>query len=120
MSWAVLTSFRKTGTDRYDGGYGQNIAAGADDIATVLTNMFYNNELELFSQEFGKSQPSSSFKGWGHFTQMVWKSTTEVGCAVVDCSGQGLQKTGATPVFYVCNYGPPGKFIQSKQIAILI
>ena len=100
------------------GGYGQNIAAGVseDEVGVVITNMFYNNELELFNQEFGKDQPSSSFKGWGHFTQIVWKDTQKVGCFVVDCSSQGLANTGATPVFTVCNYSPPGLYIV-KRIA---
>ncbi len=35
----------------------------------------------------------------GHFTQVVWASTTELGCGVALCGG------GET---WVCNYGPPG------------
>jgi hypothetical protein len=36
---------------------------------------------------------------YGHFTQIVWVATTELGCGVAQCSG------GA---FYVCQYNPPG------------
>ncbi len=38
----------------------------------------------------------------GHYTQVVWRNTTKVGCAVYTCAG--LQY-GAT---VVCNYGPGG------------
>lgn len=37
-----------------------------------------------------------------HFTQMVWKSTTELGCGVTDCDGT---------LFHVCNYNPPGALL---------
>ena len=27
---------------------------------------------------------------WGHFTQMVWRDTSRIGCAMADCSGEGV------------------------------
>lgn len=42
----------------------------------------------------------------GHFTQVVWKSTTAVGCGVAHCQGQEL---------LVCNYSPPGNFTGQFQ-----
>lgn len=41
----------------------------------------------------------------GHYTQMVWRSTREVGCAVT--SGRGLE-------IWVCEYDPPGNIIGRK------
>ncbi|RJE74223.1 pathogenesis-related family 1 protein [Reichenbachiella sp. MSK19-1] len=41
----------------------------------------------------------------GHYTQIVWKNTTEVGCAKVICNGN---------VTWVCNYNPPGNFVGEK------
>lgn len=35
----------------------------------------------------------------GHFTQVVWKDTTRVGCAVARCQDSDV---------WVCNYDPPG------------
>ncbi|KAH9982517.1 hypothetical protein BGW80DRAFT_1453395 [Lactifluus volemus] len=42
---------------------------------------------------------------YSHFTQMVWKSTTQLGCAVQTCNGI----IGSGPAnYYVCEYNPPG------------
>jgi uncharacterized protein YkwD len=107
------------------GGYGQNIAAGApaDNITSVITDIFYNNEMPNYASMYGQATPANindekAFDGYGHFTQIVWKGTTSVGCATVDCTGkkngpQGLGNVGADvpPMFTVCNYSPPGMFL---------
>ncbi|MGB3466969.1 MAG: CAP domain-containing protein [Cyclobacteriaceae bacterium] len=41
----------------------------------------------------------------GHYTQMVWKTTTKVGCAKINCDGMTT---------WVCNYDPPGNYIGRK------
>ncbi|CAM9244942.1 unnamed protein product [Sphacelaria rigidula] len=41
----------------------------------------------------------------GHATQILWKDSTELGCAVANCSN-GSQKTQVL----VCNYNPPGNY----------
>ncbi len=42
----------------------------------------------------------------GHYTQMVWRSTTEVGCGMTVCPDQGQ--------LWVCNYNPPGNWVGEK------
>lgn len=100
------------------GGYGQNIAAGAplQDISGVITDQFYNNEVKYYKGMYGTNNPDmSNFESWGHFSQVVWKDTREVGCYTIDCSGRkgGLkgitgQYSNIAPLFTVCNYSPPG------------
>ncbi|KAF2432298.1 PR-1-like protein [Tothia fuscella] len=111
-----------TATD--GGGYGQNIAAGcpADNVTSIITELFYNAEVTKFS-EYGQKTPASindekSFDGWGHFTQIVWKSTSKVGCATYDCSKSGgLKGTGSSvaAIFTVCNYKSPGLYLPSPD-----
>jgi len=100
------------------GGYGQNIAAGApvNNIAAVITDQFYNGEINYFANDYGQATPAdfdADFEHYGHMTQVVWVGSTTVGCASYDCSTHGgLANVGSNvpPVFHVCNYGPAGKF----------
>jgi uncharacterized protein YkwD len=96
------------------GGYGQNIAAGApvNAIASVITEQFYNGEVNAFV-DYGQATPAdfdSNFENYGHFTQVVWVGSTTIGCATVDCTSKGLANVGGNvpPIFHVCNYGPAG------------
>jgi len=97
-----------------DGGnYGQNIAAGveANNVSAVITELFYNGEVGYYTNLYGQANPDmTNFEKWGHFSQLVWKGTTKVGCATQYCSG-GLANVGqyVSPHFTVCNYGTPGK-----------
>jgi len=44
----------------------------------------------------------------GHFTQVIWVTTTEVGCAVVDCpAGSPINPSGKVE-YMVCQYAPGG------------
>jgi hypothetical protein len=45
----------------------------------------------------------------GHYTQLVWRATTSVGCGVKTCQ-TGSPFSGAGPEWqlWVCNYSPPG------------
>ncbi|THW08049.1 PR-1-like protein, partial [Aureobasidium pullulans] len=96
------------------GGYGQNIAAGveANNVSAVITELFYNGEVGYFNNLYGQANPDmTNFEKWGHFSQLVWKGTTKVGCATQYCSG-GLANVGqyVSPHFTVCNYGSPGNY----------
>lgn len=44
----------------------------------------------------------------GHYTQIVWRKTLEVGCAIGVCSNMRFKTS------VVCNYGPAGNFIGQR------
>lgn len=94
------------------GGYGQNIGAGADDsgVPAMINNEMYNGEINYYPG-YGSEPDMSNFEKWGHYSQIVWKSTTGVGCYTQYCPG-GLANTGGgvSPYFTVCNYSPAGNF----------
>ncbi|KAI8618367.1 CAP domain-containing protein [Chytriomyces sp. MP71] len=47
---------------------------------------------------------------WGHYTQVVWPTTTQVGCVSVDCTGFGVGSlVGGQNI--VCEYEPRGNVI---------
>jgi pathogenesis-related protein 1 len=45
----------------------------------------------------------------GHYTQVVWRGTTHVGCASAGCPTDGMNAT-----VWVCNYRPAGNVIGER------
>lgn len=88
--------------------YGQNIAAGTASNfgARDAADSWYN---EISQYNFAAGQYSDST---GHFTQMVWKGSKKLGCAIQECtaSQMGLGSQGKAQ-YVVCNYDPPGNVI---------
>lgn len=106
------------------GGYGQNLAqsgSSGDEKSRsaaaipggAISDQWYNGELPLFDPSmYGESDPDmSNFEGWGHFSQVVWKGTTAVGCASQFCdTGSPMFSSPFSGWYTVCNYGNPGRF----------
>ncbi|NJN22079.1 MAG: hypothetical protein HC812_13970 [Leptolyngbya sp. RL_3_1] len=84
-------------------GAGENLAAGGPPDAYSLTDLvnLWGAEQRYFIS--GLPFPAVSITGnWadvGHYTQMIWRNTTEVGCGVAIGGGQEI---------LVCHYNPPG------------
>jgi pathogenesis-related protein 1 len=57
------------------------------------------------SMYHGAALNSSNWYHSGHYTQMVWKNTSQIGCAKAECRGN---------VIVVCNYDPPGNILGQK------
>lgn len=45
----------------------------------------------------------------GHYTQMVWRDTQQVGCGITTCTTGSPFGSGSW-TFVVCDYSPPGNF----------
>lgn len=73
--------------------YGENLGAGYATIADTI-QAWYDEWTEY---PFDKPD---FYPGTGHFTQVVWKAATKVGCAMKPCNGAN----GTPGVYYSCNY----------------
>ncbi|KAK6499074.1 hypothetical protein TWF481_011643 [Arthrobotrys musiformis] len=62
-------------------GIGENILYGQSTPEQMVKQMWYDNELRVY--DFNRQGFSGAT---GHLTQMIWRSTTEVGCMVRKCS----------------------------------
>ena len=78
-------------------------------MGKFITEGLYNSEVNQYTA-YGSEPNIADFTLWGHFTQVVWKSTDSVGCYTADCTSGGLANApNISPFFTVCNYAPPGK-----------
>ncbi len=78
------------------GPYGENIAMGYPDAASSVDA--WGNE----RKDYDYDDPGFS-ESTGHFTQLVWKNSTTVGC--------GRKLCGTNGWFLVCEYWPRGNVI---------
>ncbi|KAF5365262.1 hypothetical protein D9758_005375 [Tetrapyrgos nigripes] len=83
------------------GAFGENLAAGTGDYTIQQAAKAWADE----SSQYDHNNPQYS-----HFTQMVWKSTTQVGCALTECTGIFDPSFGPAK-FYTCEYYPQGNVI---------
>ncbi|MCJ1319359.1 hypothetical protein MMC15_004695 [Xylographa vitiligo] len=95
-------------------GVGMNIAQGtylgAGNLSAVISDMWYNSELAEFPG-YGIADldvTSPAFQNWGHFSQLVWKGTTAVGCGSSPCSAGTSIGSG---YFVACLYYAPGNYV---------
>ncbi|PSN66182.1 PR-1-like protein [Corynespora cassiicola Philippines] len=52
---------------------------------------------------------------WGHFSQVVWRSTSRVGCAMALCDNQISGKPNPWPTRMFCVYQSPGNYVNDGQ-----
>ncbi|KAG5654737.1 hypothetical protein H0H81_003745 [Sphagnurus paluster] len=96
QQWANGCLFQHSGG--IFGRIGENLAAGTGDYTIQTAVKAWTDEVS----EYNPSNPKSS-----HFTQVVWKATTQVGCAVQICDGIFDASFGKAR-YYVCEYSAAG------------
>ena len=110
--------------------WSDRLAAQARDWASLLVQeqQFYHRPHPIFGENLfeitgGRASPADVVSDWaaeasdysyrantcrgvcGHYTQLVWSNTREVGCAVAREPGREV---------WVCNYDPPGNWIGER------
>lgn len=88
------------------GSYGENLAAGTQGTLTpeAIVEMWYREVKEYSFKRGGFSMKT------GHFTQVVWKDTAELGCGHTQCGGLDV---------WVCQYDRPGNVEGEYQRNVL-
>jgi uncharacterized protein YkwD len=95
--WANTLRDHDCAFEHSQGKYGENLAAGTTgymDPAAVVA-MWYGE-----IKDYNFNSPGFSMNT-GHFTQVVWKGTTQLGCGMAQCKGMDV---------WVCEYDPPGNW----------
>ena len=88
---------------RPNNNYGENLFYGTAGYYTAADAVnAWGEEKADYNYAKNKCKPN---KMCGHYTQIVWKTTTKVGCAKSICNGN---------VIWVCNYDPPGNWVGEK------
>jgi len=105
QAWADGCIFKHSGA-------GENLAAGTGGLSIQAAIAMWTDE----SRDYDPSNPVAS-----HFTQVVWKATTQLGCAFAICPAGSIFAAEFGPAtYYVCHYNPPGnvigEFAQNVQV----
>jgi uncharacterized protein YkwD len=97
QKWADTLRDKGCAFGHSGGQYGENLAAGTEGVldpeATV--KMWYDEIAKYRFPDGGFSMET------GHFTQVIWRGTTQVGCGHSQCKGNDI---------WVCNYDPAGNW----------
>ncbi|EMD40490.1 hypothetical protein CERSUDRAFT_45120, partial [Gelatoporia subvermispora B] len=88
------------------GPVGENLGAG--------TGTFTAQEaVQQFASDQSSYNPADPT--FLHFTQMVWKSTTQLGCAAALCNGI-FDPSFGTATYHVCLYNPVGNIVGNETL----
>lgn len=112
QEWAETLANEDRFAHRPNSNYGENIyCLWSNDRNTkigpkAVCRSWYE---EIKEHEFG-IEPKGIFKG-GHFTQMIWKSSQDLGV--------GISRTKKGKVLVVCNYNPRGNIAGQFNVNVL-
>lgn len=84
--------------------YGENIwkgSAGFYSLADMVNSWGEEKQYFIPDSAFPELSTTGDWGDVGHYTQIVWANTTEVGCGLATGSGWDV---------LVCQYNPPGNY----------
>lgn len=88
---------------RQPNAYGENLFQGtAGHFTAIDAAKGWENEKKLYSSGVITEK---NYMRIGHYTQIVWRDTSKVGCGEAICNGTLL---------LACNYDPPGNYLGRK------
>ena len=86
---------------------GENLAAGSSGGYTdgQLAQLWADEKSYFVEGTFPDVSSDGNWASVGHYTQMIWRNTTQVGCGHASSSGTD---------YLVCRYNPSGNYIGEK------
>jgi len=104
MNYAKSQISQCTPLKHSGGPYGENLFWGSGKAWTPLEAVtMWVDEQKYYTYSTNTCQAG---KVCGHYTQVVWKTTTKVGCATVECADKS--------VYIICSYNPPGNYVGKR------
>ncbi|OKH51222.1 SCP-like extracellular [Phormidium tenue NIES-30] len=108
QAWADRLAATNTFAHSDSNEYGENLwkgTAGAYSLADMVK--FWGDEKQYFIPDtaFPNLSTTGNWADVGHYTQIIWRDTTEVGCGLATGNGQDV---------LVCRYSPPGNYQGQK------
>jgi uncharacterized protein YkwD len=105
--WADACLWRHSGTP----GYGENLFASTATGASIGDAVDgWASEIADYDYALNRCAPG---KMCGHYTQIVWRSSTLVGCAAAICDTGSPFGSGRW-INWVCEYVPPGNYVGER------
>ncbi len=108
VAWSVelaasAQAYAETCSSGHSGsGYGENLAWASYDMGRSAVVKMWYDEAELYDYDNPGFDSAT-----GHFTQLLWKGTMEIGCGYTGrCAKEGSAMKNA----WVCQYNPPGNY----------
>lgn len=109
QAWAEQCQFQHNPNR---GNLGENLAAATPNALTTA-GVVQNWASESSFYDYGKNTCAPG-KTCGHYTQLVWRNTTQVGCATKVCNKNSPFSGFTQWQLWVCNYSPPGNFVGQR------
>lgn len=89
-----------------NGAYGENLYAASPMTAVNTLESAAVSAWGAEASAYNYAAPGFS-AATGHYTQVVWKASTKLGCGVTNCGS----RAGILPGFVVCRYTPAGNYL---------
>lgn len=83
--------------------YGESLFMGSSGYFNVASAVNFWEEEKPYYR--GQKLNSDDLGKCGHYSQVVWRNTKQIGCAKVECKGN---------LIVVCNYDPAGNLLGEK------
>ena len=103
QDWANQLVAKNEFKHRANNNYGENLAASqGKSFSPKSVVEYWGEEVQDYNYKTNSCKPGEMC---GHYTQLVWHKTKEVGCAKAQSGNKEV---------WVCNYNPPGNYIGQK------